>query len=85
MRYSSAFKTLDIKSFLISKPVRLIVLIKVTDSPAGTRTLPRLVQGKAIVAEEASTVSQQLLDARKIAVDLFASIEAQGQSVTQSM
>lgn len=67
-------------AFLISKPVRLTLLIKVTDSPAGTRTSPRLVQGKATIAEEAPTISQQLLDARKIAVDLFASIEAQGQS-----
>ena len=61
-----------------SKPVRLTLGIKFTDPLAGTRTSPRLVQSKAVVAEKAPSISQQLLDARKIAVDLFASIEAQG-------
>ena len=39
----------------------------------------QLVQGNAFTTREAPALSQQLLDARKIAVDLFASIETQGR------
>ena len=43
--------------------------------------MPRLVQGKAVTAQEAPALVQELLDARKTAVDLFASIETEGQSI----
>ena len=41
----------------------------------------QLVQGKAVAAQEAPALVQELLDARKTAVELFASIETEGQSV----